>query len=179
MKPISSIKSFYLSTFANPASDRVIYRLVKKHRAASIIEIGLGNANRAANLIQIANRYKSSGLVRYTGIDLFESATDSKITLKSCHQRLSGPDVKLQLVPGPMFASVHRIANSHTRTDLLIISQGCEEAELEKSWFYFPRMLHAASLVMLQESNGSFRKLTRLEIERKIQKQPATQAKVA
>jgi len=179
MKPISSIKTFYLSTFAKPASDRVIYRTVKKHRASSIIEIGLGNADRAANLIQIANRYKSSGLVRYTGIDMFEAATDPKVTLKSCHQRLNSQDVKLQLVPGTMFDSVHRIANSHTRTDLLIISQGFDEAELEKSWFYFPRMLHAASVVLLQQLDGSFSKLTRLEIERKIQKQPAAQTKVA
>lgn len=179
MKPISSLKTFYLSTFANPASDRVVYRTLKKHRAASIIEIGLGNADRAENIIRIANRYKASGLVRYTGIDLFESVTDSKITLKSCHQRLSAQDVKLQLVPGSMFGSVHRIANSHTRTDLLLISHGYDEQELEKSWFYFPRMLHAASVVMLQQADGNFRNLTRLEIQRKIKKQPAMQTKVA
>lgn len=175
MKPISNIKTFYLSTFAKPASDRVVYRTLKKLRASSIIEIGIGNADRAENMIRVANRFKAGAAVRYTGIDLFESADDAKITLKSCHQRLSCPDVKLQLVPGPLFSSIHRIANSHTRTDLLLISHGYDETELEKSWFYFPRMLHAASVVLLQDAEGSFRMLSRLEIERKIKQQPAAQ----
>ncbi len=179
MKPISSVKYFYLTTFANPPADRSVYRAVKKNRASSILEIGLGNGDRAENLIRIAKKFSASGTVRYTGIDMFESAPTPVASLKETHQRLSRHDVKLQLVPGPIFNSVLRIANSHTRTDILVISEGVDQESLQQSWFYFPRMLHAASVILMQDQGGDFKRLSRLEIERKIGKTPASKDKAA
>ena len=129
-------------------------------------------------MIQIANKYCGSGTVRYTGIDAFEANPDSTITLKGCHQKLNQLGAKIQLVPGEMYSSLHRIANSHTRTDVLIISAGYESSSLENSWFYIPRMLHATSLVFLQapdDREAPFEKLTRLEIERMAKPQPDTE----
>ena len=182
MKPLSNLKYFFLSSFSNPAYDRGLYRAIKKIKASSIIEIGVGNASRSGRMIQVAKKFSGSGNVRYTGIDVFESAEAGQITLKQCHQKLNAYGVKLQLVPGDVHSSLHRIANSHTRTDLLVVSAPYEESSLEDAWFYVPRMLHATSLVFLQESNDSeapFKKLTRLEIERKVKKQPRSTTRAA
>ena len=171
MKPISSLKFFFLTNFSNPVCDRAIYRAIKKSKASSILEIGMGNANRSETMIRVAKKFSRYGNIRYTGIDTFEANHDSPITLKDCHQRLGKLDAKIQLVPGDVFSSLHRIANSHTRTDLLIISSGVQKQALEKSWFYVPRMLHAASTVFLQGENdldGKFEKLSRIEIERLV-----------
>ena len=182
MKPLSNLKYFFLSSFSNPACDRAIYRAIKKLKATSIIEIGVGDAVRSERMIQVAKKFSGSGNVRYTGIDMFESADSGKITLKQCHQKLKSFGVKLQLVPGDAQTTLHRIANSHTRTDLLVISAPHEESSLAEAWFYVPRMLHATSLVFLQESNdveAPFNKLTRLAIERKVKKQPQSTTRAA
>ena len=170
MKPLSSLKYFFLSNFSKPSCNRMVYKAIKQAKVSSIIEIGVGDAVRAETMIRVARKFSSSGAVRYTGIDGFETNPNSTLTLKECHQRLTQHDAKIQLVPGEIYPSLHRIANSHTRTDLLLISAGYDEAELDKCWFYVPRMLHAASAVFMQNTKdpeGKFTKLSRLEIERK------------
>ena len=182
MQSISNLKYFFLSSFSKPACNRSIYRAIKKSKTASILEIGMGDATRAETIIQVAKKFSGSGAVRYTGIDNFEAAPNPQIKLKDCHQRLNRLDVKLQLVPGEMYSSLHRIANAHTRTDLLIISAGYDLDSLNNSWFYIPRMLHATSLVFLQDATdpqGIFKMLSRLEIERMVKNQTVSKAKVA
>lgn len=182
MKPISGLGYFVLSAFSNPASNRIIYRTIRRSRIASIVEIGVGDAERAANMIRVAKKYSGSGSVRYTGIDLFEADLQSPITLKECHRKLGGLDVKLQLVPGDVASGVNRIANSHLRTDLVVISGSNNTAALDDIWFLVPRMLHATSVVFLQESGdeeGYLERLGRLEIERKVRQTPRAGTKAA
>ena len=129
-------------------------------------------------MIRMANKYSTAN-VRYTGVDAFEANPSHQITLKDCHQKLSFLDAKLQLVPGDLACSVQRIANSHVRTDMLVISSSYHTDDLDQIWFYVPRMLHAASIVFLQDRNdsqGYFEQLGRLEIERIVKgiKRPAT-----
>ena len=130
MKPLTGLKYFFLSSFSNPSCDRVIYRAIKKIKATSILEIGVGNASRSERMIQVAKKFSGSGGVRYTGVDVFESADTGQITLKQCHQKLQAYSVKLQLVPGDIHSSLHRIANSHTRTDLVVISAPYDDDSL-------------------------------------------------
>ena len=67
---------------------------------------------------------------------------------------------------------ISRIANSHVRTDLIVISAGYDQAALDTSWFYFPRMLHSGSLVLIQHEVGrEFKAMNRLEIEKLAEKQ--------
>ncbi len=182
MKKISTLSYFFLSSFSNPKSDRILYRAIKKSKVSSILEIGVGDGHRAETMIRVAKKFSGSGAVRYTGIDRFEADPNSTSTLKGCHQQLNQLDAKIQLVPGEMYPALHRIANSHTRTDLLIISAGYEPSSLDSSWFYIPRMLHATSLVFLQDAKdpeASFERLTRLEIERKVAEQPSQRARAA
>lgn len=118
----------------------------------------------------MAQRFAINHSVRYTGIDLFESrdAGAPKLTLIAAHKELKKLDSKVQLVPGEPHQTISRIANSHLRTDMVVISAGYDPVSLERCWFYFPRMIHANSLIFVQEPaaiNESFRCYSRLEIE--------------
>lgn len=169
MKPVSAIQLLHWTTLAKPACDRAIFRAIKKLQARSIVEIGLGDGVRAERIIQVAQKFGAGQTVRYTGIDLFEGRPEEESPLKliEMHKRLSAYGVKPQLVPGEVAPSIRRIANSNTRTDLMIISAGCSEADLEASWFFIPRMLCAGSSLMLQSDvDGSFVTKSRLDIER-------------
>jgi len=170
MKPMSSLNSLYLSTFAAPACDRVLYRTIRRLRISSMLEIGVGDATRATKLIRMAQKY-GSGQVRYTGVDAFEGNPSCRITLKDCHQKLNALGARIRLVPGDLASSILQIAISHVRTDMLIISSEYHTSELEQAWYYVPRMLHAASVVFLQDAKdkeGYFEQIGRLEIERII-----------
>lgn len=170
MKPLSAFKLFLLTRFSKPACDREIYQSIKKYRLKSIVELGLGNGSRAEMMIRVAQKFSATESIRYTGIDLFEARENAseKLTLKEMHKRVHTFGVKAQLVPGNPEMAIARIANSHLRTDLILISGVYCEADLASCWVYFPRMLHAQSIVMVQAAPGEkFQTFSRLEIEKR------------
>ena len=187
MKPISSLKYHQLCFFGKPKCDRAIYRLIKKNRVRSIVEFGLGNTQRTINMIRIAQKYCGSGQVRFTGIDLFEASPSAAtpLELKRVHQQLAQLEAKIQLVPGALDQAIPRIANSHMRTDLIVISGDYINTEINACWSYFPRMLCATSVMMLQPQSdlmAPFQRLTRMEVERIVrrsQKSDRTQTTTA
>jgi len=167
MKPLSSLRLLPWTTLSKPACDRAIYQKIKQLRARSIVEIGLGDGVRAERIVQIAQKFGAGETVKYTGIDLFDGRSEDQPPLKliEMHKRLSSMGIKPQLVPGTVASSIQRIANSHTRTDLMIVSAGFDAAELEASWFFVPRMLCAGSFLMLQnQANGAFETMSRLQM---------------
>ena len=181
MKPLSTTRFLQWTLLSKPASDRAIFQKIKKLHARSIVEIGLGDGVRAERIVQVAQKFGAGQTVKYTGIDLFDGRPEDQSPLKliEMHKRLTTLGVKPQLVPGDLASSIQRIANSHTRTDLMIISAGFEQTDLDASWFFVPRMLCAGSLLMLQnETNGSFKTMSRLEIER-LAEQPTKQREAA
>ena len=169
----------HLTMLAKPVCDRNIFKLIRKNKFRSIIEVGMTDGTRCENMMRVAQKYGVSTNVRYTGVDHFEARTEGKpLQLIEMHRKLKAYDAKTQLVPGDIGSAVSRIANSHVRTDLIVISAGYDQDALESSWFYFPRMLHSRSLVLIQESAGSeFKTLTRLDVERLAEKRtPKTAA---
>lgn len=171
VKAISKLKYYQLAYLAKPACNRILFRTICKHRVASIMEIGIVDLRRTEQLIRLASR--SAKQVRYTGVDLFEgrSDCDTTVSLKEAHRVLKRCDCKLQLVPGDVHQALTRVANAHLRTDLIVISAGYDPQQLDAAWFYVPRMLHAASTVLVQPSNdpqAAYEPISRLEIERRI-----------
>ena len=127
-------------------------------------------------------KYGASNNIRYTGVDEFDGRGEGqkKLKLIDVHRQLQSADAKTQLVPGNLQSAIARIANSHVRTDLIVISAGYDQAELEASWFYFPRMLHSASFVLVQDEAGQqFKLMNRLEIEKLAESQSRHRAKAA
>lgn len=177
MKSISTFRFFLLTKFSKPASDRELYKTIRILKAQSIVELGIGSANRTETLLCVAQKFSVSETIRYTGIDLFEGRENhqEKLTLKDMYKRIQALGVKSQLVPGSPSMAVPRIANSHLRTDLIIISGGTTESDLAECWAYFPRMLHAQSIVMFQPSfNERFVTYNRLDIEKQANSQSKT-----
>ena len=168
MKSLSTMNYMYLTMFAKPVCDRAIYKLIKKNNYRSFVEIGMQDGTRSHNMIQVAKKFSVSPTIRYTGVDQFDARCDSQSSLPliEMHRTLKALDAKTQLVPGSLQPAIARIANSHVRTDLIVISAGFDESELSASWFFFPRMLHSGSRVMIQRSvDAPFECLNRHQIE--------------
>lgn len=167
MKPLSTLQYLHLSLLAKPACNRKLLQLVKKEQCQSFLEIGLGDGMRCQNLLRVANKF-SDRPIRYTGIDLFDARPAGEpLKLIDMHKTLKAFDAKIQLVPGAAGQAIERVANSHLRTDLIIISGETDLKEIESVISFFPRMLHANSSVLLQPTaDGPFKILNRLAIER-------------
>ena len=150
---IRQFRRHYLSYFSKPRSDHCLYRAIVRRSVTSIVELGIGLAHRSRRMIQVAEA-GSSARIRYTGIDEFESRSaqgEAGIPLKEAHQFLRPTGAKIQLTPGDPFSALARTANSLTGTDLLVVSADLDAASLRSAWFYIPRMLHARTLVFLEE----------------------------
>ena len=164
MNPLSTIGYYQLSLLGKPAADRNVYQLIKKNKFQTFVEIGMGTGDRCQNMLRVAAKF-SNKPIRYTGIDLFDARPEGSFKLIEMHKKLKSFQAKTQLVPGPVGSSIERIANSHLRTDLIVISSGTQRSELDSVISFFPRMLHANSLVLIQ-SQEKTKQLTRLDIER-------------
>ena len=133
-------------------------------------------------MIRVAKKYGASPVVRYTGIDQFDArhGKQAKLPLIEIHRKLKSENTKTQLVPGNIRSAIARIANSHVRTDLIVISAGFDKSELAASWFYFPRMLHSGSLVLIQpDTSAEFERMSRLEVEKFDLQRPSNRTSAA
>ncbi|MCH2178873.1 MAG: hypothetical protein MK106_08720 [Mariniblastus sp.] len=172
MSTISKLNYFKLAFLSKPKCDRLVYKKIAKNRYQSIVEVGIQNLARTQNILRIAETFGLSGQIKYTGIDLFDGRPDSQpsLPLKMVHQSLKPLGAKIQLAPGDALQALNRIANSHLRTDLIIVSPDTDLEAMEQAWFYVPRMLHANSTVLIRSPKdplGPFQTVGRLEIERK------------
>jgi hypothetical protein len=151
----SWFKYAQLAYLSRPRSDCQLYRLVKRQRVCRIVEVGIGRLQRSLALVEVAQRFAADQKVCYTGIDWFDarSAELAELRLKHAHQRLAPSTATIRLVPGDPAVSIPAVANAHQNTDLLLISQLVHDDDLQRAWFYVPRMLHATSTV-LRESRG-------------------------
>ncbi len=170
---MSLIKHIYLAYFSKPKSDRILYRLIRRHKISKIVELGLGTGLRATRLIKAAQSANPAATVRYTGIDLFEGRPDNVaagIPLKDAYRLLKATGIQPQLVPGDPFSALARVANGLQGSELVLISADQDRTSLARAWFYLPRLLTPTSLVFSEEPDASgqpsLRQLTPLEIER-------------
>ena len=173
MPGIGQLRYLYLAYFSQPASERSLYRLIRREKPQRIVEIGIGRALRAVRMIQVAARYRGGAdNIRYAGIDLFEARTvpASGMSLKEAHRVLKATAARVQLIPGDPLSALTRTANALAGTDLLIISAGHEKASLDAAWFYVPRMLHSRTRVLMEapgaaEKGPVLRAIERSEID--------------
>lgn len=177
VKPVSALKFFQMTWLSKPVPDRLIYRLIKKRQIKSIVEFGLGGGDRCSNMIAVANKFSPDSRIKYTGVDLFDARDQSESPLKliEMHRKLNTADAKTQLVPGNLSSALPRIANGHVRTDMVIISAGFEEDELDSTSMFLPRMLHPNSVVLIQDyKDEEFYVHSRLEIEKMVTQSATT-----
>ncbi len=150
MSVVSHLELAYLFYLSKPAAERSLYRQIQSLKPAKIFEIGIGSGQRALRMLQVAQRFRPLGELRYAGVDLFEGrpANAQALTLKNAYVMFKATGVRSQLVPGDPYSGLVRAANSLRDNDLLLIAGDQDEESLAQAWFYVPRMLHANSLVL-------------------------------
>ncbi len=166
----NALQALWLAYFSQPATDRVLYRAVRKARPRRIVEIGLGDGRRAQRLISLAQRYHPPADIRYTGVDLFESrGADGSLQLKQAYRTLRATKSRINLIPGETGAAVSRIANVLRSNDLVLISSDEELPALSRLWFYLPRMLASHALIFFgpatPREGAAWRALSAAELE--------------
>ena len=148
---VGFLKTCYLAYFSNPSCDRVVYRHVAKRKPRRILEIGIGTGRRTARLLDMVIDPERETAATYTGIDLFEARTDSPtLSLKQAYQLVRRDGVKAKLVPGDALSTMTLTANAAADTDLILIDASIGDDDLRLAWKYFPRMMHANTLVLRQ-----------------------------
>ncbi|MBX7167889.1 MAG: hypothetical protein K1X74_16265 [Pirellulales bacterium] len=165
------LKYLYLAYLSKPASERKLYRTIKREQVTSILEIGVGEGQRALRMIDLARRLHPEETIRYSGIDLFEARNDGEgVAIKEMHRLLSPTGAKFRLIPGDPFSALSRKANDLPKAELVVISSTVDKQSLAKAWFYLPRLLEKHSLVMREEIDEELRvdfdELDRAEVER-------------
>ena len=146
---VSWIKYLQLSCFSKPSADRVLYRSIARHRPKSIVELGLGLAERSMSMIQLSQRYQPASEIKYTGLDLFEGRDQRApgITLKRAHRMLGKLTPRVQLFPGDPRQSLARRGNLLLNTDLVVVDLQDSPELLAQLWAPLARLLHDHSQV--------------------------------
>jgi hypothetical protein len=151
-------RRFYFAYLSRPASDRAIYRFLRKHRVRKILELGIGSGQRTLRMLELAAHEHAEAPISYTGIDLFESRSESDgpgLSLKAAHRQLKATGARVRLVPGDPYAALARTANELGEVDLIVVSADQDRPSLDRAWFYFPRILHAQTQIFLEERRGA------------------------
>jgi hypothetical protein len=176
-------QSIWWSYFAQLPEDRICYRLIQKHKIASIMEIGMEDGVRSERLLQIAIRNAGPRVVSYVGIDLFEAHPDQDgetLTLKNAHQQLSALGARVKLVPGDAFAALSRTANSLKDVELVVIGWDTPPEVMAKCWNLMPRFLADQALVLWQgdeQKNYQFSVLSVADVKKLAAENSATKPK--
>lgn len=171
MSVTSCLRLQYLTRFSKPASDRVLYRIVQQQPPRRILEVGIGTAERALRLLEVAAMHVPIEQVSYTGVDLFESrsSTDEPgVALKTAHRSLRSTGAKIRLLPGDPLSVFSRHANMLGTFDFVVISAGQLPEPSDRGWFYLPRMFEEGTRVLWDESRGGaggFREVPLPEIQ--------------
>lgn len=163
------LKYSYLAYLSQPASERQIYRAIRQHRVGSIVELGVGYAERAQRMIAVASQFLPDQEIHYTGIDLFEArpAENPGITLKLAYKLLRRLNARVRLIPGDPFMALARAANNLTDNDLIVVAADQDPESMSRAWSFVPRMIYEGSVVFqerLGQTDGKSR-FVRLDLQ--------------
>ena len=167
MSALGTLQALYYCYAARPSSDRVLYQAIRRKRARSILELGVGTGRRAKRLIGMAQRHHAPEAVVYVGLDPFESRTSQDgpgTTLKIAYRTLRATGARVRLLPGEPLAVLAQAANTLGTVDLAVFSARLDPALLAEAWFYVPRLLHPQSELYVEtELPDNRRAIRRLE----------------
>jgi hypothetical protein len=146
----------YHAYFSQPRYVRQLYQLIKRHKVARIVEIGLTDIQRSVSLIEVAGRYAEGRTVFHTAVDGFDTrpANFEPLSVKEAHRALNATGAAVRLVPGNPRSALTAVANSHRNTDLILVSHLIAADELQGAWFYVPRMLHHNSIILREHHSA-------------------------
>lgn len=157
MSSLSRLRLFYLLHLSQPASHRQIYKELRQQKPKKIVEVGIGDAQRALRMIELLTESHAPQEIQYTGIDLFEDRSEAegpRMSLREAYRVLRATGVTVRLVPGTFADGLSRVANSLSQIDLVVVSGNAQIEQEARAWFYIPRLLHQGSHVFLETSTA-------------------------
>jgi hypothetical protein len=165
----SRLAAAWTACISKPAADRSVEIAIKRHRPRRILEIGLGDGQRARRAITLAQRYQGRQEVHFTGIDLFEDRHGelAPYPLKDAYRQLRSTAARVRLIPGDAYGALVRAANSLSQIELVLISSDVNKTSLAAAWFYLPRTLAPGAVVLWADGSlpdGVYREVPRAEI---------------
>lgn len=164
-RKIGLFRRIWLHNFVKPAEERVLIRHLLEHDVERMLEIGVGTLERTERLLAAV----PSGSMRYVGIDPFESRGPDDppgVSLKEAHRRLTRR-AQVQLVPGPVDATLARVCNHIGVFDMIAVANGLSAGTLERVWFFARRLVRPTSAVFHQSADGAWSRLSRDMLEAK------------
>lgn len=170
---VQHLRYAQLAWFSKPKGNRLAYRSIRRLRAGRILELGMGLGERAVRMIRLAAADHPQRRIEYSAIDLFEMRTSEDgagLSLKLAHRKLAETSAKVRLIPGDPYSALARMANSLGPQDLVIISADQPGEALARAWFYVPRVLAPAAIVLIEGASArpgelELRLMPRAEIE--------------
>jgi len=171
---LKRLRYWQLAHFSKPVADHPLYQAIRQRGVKSFLEIGVGNAQRATRMIELASQAVDVAQINYVGIDPFESRTPAQaagLSLKQAHRTLQPLGAKIRLIPGDPFGALARTANEMSRIELVVIAHDVDTTSLERAWFYLPRTLSSDAIVLWAKPSKDpdgyrFETLARTDIER-------------
>jgi hypothetical protein len=152
MSRLTWIQRIYWTRFSKPVSDRELVRQLIDKPISSLLEIGVGRAERMRRVAQLVTLTADTERLRYIGVDEFEAAQDggSHLTLKVAHQVASQVGFKASLIPGDIKTAMPRVAHKFGASDLIVIDGGLDPAQPDASPItpWLNRIAHDNSIIL-------------------------------
>lgn len=156
MARLSWVQRLYWRYLSKPVACREVFLHVLDHPVTSILEIGMGDGQRARSVLPLCWSADSSVRIRYAALDPFESGGAGRVSLKNAHRLLQELGVKAHLIPGEPESGVVRVAHSVLPSDVVIIDghwdNGSVASQRIAEWL--PRLCHHHSAVFGSREEG-------------------------
>lgn len=145
-----------LVLFSKPKCDRVVYRHVARTRPRNILELGLGNGQRTANLFAVAGRHCEANEISYTGIDLFDGRTRTmpQLRLKNTYCALRPTGVEVRLIPGEITFGLRMLAGGGRKYDLVVADASVAGKLDQVALDIIARLMGEKSVLVWQSEDG-------------------------
>lgn len=152
MSKLSWLQKVYWKHLAKPTSERELVRFVLSTPVESILEIGMGNGERAARLLDLISKTQARPIQRYVGLDEFEGASDAREHLKliAAHRLFTERGLKATLFPGTPANSLLRLTHNVQACDLVIIDESwnADNADGQAIAQWLPRLVKTTGTVI-------------------------------
>lgn len=145
---------FYWTKLSKPAGERPLCEYLIKTPIGSVLQLGMGDGALTKKVLQLAQPAGTDGVIRFAGVDAFESAEDSSghMKLKDAHRMCAELGVKAHLIPGELKNALPRVAVTILPSDLLLVEQseqdGDSQHQILMNWL--PRLSHSGSAVFVR-----------------------------